>query len=611
MKLRRLVRLSRRHLVITGIVALLLSAAVSGGIYLASYLLQQSLRAPINDYIRSRTLAFLSEQNLEGLTISFPALDLSLTHRRLLIRDLRIRYDHRDGTHYTRFSATSPLITLDGLDLTDVLYHRHLRLTQIRIADPHLSQYQESTDTTRPPARAPGEQPDDAARTRGLAGQVPSLDSVVYGLVDHWLPDDFRQARIDQIAVDRGTLASTSRRQGQTSRDSTEGLNLVIRGLGLDSARHKVFESAELEASAFVHVPAGGTDSLQIRGIAFQLDRKDTVVNVREFRSSPEAGQLGVYVGGFHRSEKERAFTLDTLAVEPAESDSVFLRHPQQRRTRIRLNLAGLIGANIDLKALMLRRVDGGNLGIARFNLDVLADRRVDAPKDLERRRRTFWPQKLADLDWQLRLDSLKVEDGSLRYGEWQAAWPKPAEVWFDDINATISGLSNARADSTHPSHAVLETTATFMSKAAVSLRMEVPVAKRFELTAVGHAEHLPVTALNSFLLISDGIHIKAGRLDKADFKFVVADRAARGTLTTRYDSLDIELVSPRTRHQSLGQKLKTIMANAFIVRQSNLPDDKGQLRVARIDYQYKVDESFWGGFWRALRSGIVSQVKK
>ncbi len=612
MKLRQLVRFSRRHLVLTLIAALGLSVLVSAGLWLASWGLEQSLREPINAYIRSRTLAFLSEQNLEGLTITFPALDLSLTRRRLLIRDLRIRYDHRDSTHYTRFAANSPLITLDGLDLSDVLWHRHLRLTQIRISDPHLSRYQESSGTGKaPPPHPASDESDAAAETRELAGQVPSLDSVVYGLVDNWLPDDFRQARIDQIAVDRATLSSTNRKGKETSRDSTEGLDFVIRGLGLDSAKHKVFESADLKASTVIHVPAGEADSLGIKGIAFTLDKQDTVLSVAEFRSSPEAGGLGVYLAGFHRSERERAFSLDTIALEPVENDSVFLRHPTQRRTRIRLNMAGLIGANVDLKALLDRRVDGGNIAVTRFRLDVLADRRAPLPKEGPGTRKALWPQKLADLDWHLRLDTLKVEHGSLRYGEWLATWPRPAVVWFDDITATLSGLSNSRADSTRPSRAVLNTTATFMSSAKVGLRMEVPVTKRFELTADGFAEHLSVPTLNSFLLISDGLHIKAGRLNKAHFKFTVADRRALGTLATVYDSLDVELVNPKTRTQSLGQRLKSIVANAFMVRSSNLPDDKGQTRVAKIDYKYRIDETFWGGFWRALRSGIVSQVKK
>ncbi len=616
MKFRRFIRLSRRHLLLTAMGALLLSVLVAAGLWLASWGLERSLRVPINAYLRSRTLAFLQEQNFEGLTITFPALDLSLVRHRLLIRDLKIRYDHRDSTGYIRFTATSPFISLEGLALSDLLLRQRLRVRSIRISDPRLSRYQESTDTARitapsPPASTPESESDAAADARALAGQVPSLDSVIYGLVDNWLPDDFRETRIEQIAVDGAILGATTRRGRHSTRDSTAGLAFTIRGLGLDTASQKVFESAELKAASFIHVGSREMDSLSIQGIAFRLDRMDTVLNVMEFRSVPKPGRLGVYLAGFRRSERERTFALDTLALEPVESDSAFLRRPSLRRTRIRLNLAGIVGTHVDLRALLDRRVKGGNIAIDRFGLDVLADRRSPSVREGPARHKTMWPQRLADLDWKLQLDTLRITKGALRYAEFKAEWPVPAVIWFSGISATLAGLSNDPADSTRPAHAVLQASGSFMGKARVELRMEVPVADRFELTAAGRVEHLPAPALNSFLLVSDGIRIKSGRVDRATFRFTVADRRAQGIFTAIYDSLAIDLVDRKTRTQSLGQKFKSFVAKAFLVQSNNLPDKNGAVRSARIDYQYRSGESFWGGFWRALRSGIVSQIRK
>jgi hypothetical protein len=612
MKVRRLLRLSRRHLVLTAVGMLLLTVLTAAGLWLATWTLERSLREPINAYLRSRTLVFLRERNVEGLTITFPALDLSLTQRRLLIRELRIRYDNRDSTRYIRFAANSPLVTLEGLDVSDLLWRRHLQLTSIRISDPRLSRYRESFDTAGA-APAPPTAPESgaAAETRALAGQVPSLDSVVYGLVNDWLPEDFREARIDRITIDRAILASTSRRGDRTSRDSTAGLDFSIGGLGLDSARHKIFESAKLEAANFVHVASGESDSLTLEGIAFRLDRDDTVLTVREFRSSPAPGRLAVYLAGFRRSERANSFSLDTLALEPVESDSAFLHRPALHRTRIRLGVAGVRGTHVDLKALIDRRVDGGSVAITRLHLDVLADRRVPSTSTAPVRRKTLWPQKLADLDWQLRLDTLRIETGALRYAEWKGEWPIPAAIWFSGVTATLTGLSNDRADSTRPSLAVLQTSGVFMDKARVTLRMEVPVARQFELTASGQVEHLPLPALNSFLLVSNGIRIRSGKLDKAEFRFTVANRRARGELTAIYDDLEIDLVDRKTRTQSLGQKFRSFVAGTFLVRSSNLPDDRGAVRSALIDYQYQPDETFWSGFWQALRSGIESQIRK
>jgi len=74
-----------------GVITFLLTViAIYGG----AWLLERALMLPVNAYIKDRTLAFLQEKNVEGLVITFPKLDLSLVRRRLVINDLKIRYDN-------------------------------------------------------------------------------------------------------------------------------------------------------------------------------------------------------------------------------------------------------------------------------------------------------------------------------------------------------------------------------------------------------------------------------------------------------------------------------------------------------------------------------------
>lgn len=605
--------LSRVVIAVIGLCLLIVA-----GLWTGAVLLERSLREPVNAYLKSKTETFLSQGNLQGLTITFPDLELSLTRRRLLIRDLKIRYDHRDSTRYTRFSASTPLITIEGLDIADVIWHRSFRLTSIRVSEPQITRLFESTASgKRKPAAAPVKSVDSTDQANDstdqatqLSREVPPLDSLIYGLVAAWLPDDFRQGRIDAIGVDGAVLVLTSRQGSRVSRDSTSGLEFTIRGLGLDSARRRVFEGADLKADVLMHIRPGKSDSLGIRKIAFTLGGLDTVLTVGEFRTFPGRGQMGAYMAGFRRSRKAQSFSIDTVAVRPAETDSQFLRNPALRRTRIRLSASGILGTGVDFDKLLARRVEGGQVKIEKFTLDVLADRRVKGNPDAPVRSRTFLVQKLADLDWGLRLDTLKVVKGAMRYSELKSTWPTPATIWFSDISATLAGLSN-RGGAAGPSHVVLRASATFLDTATVTMRMEVPIAKRFQLNAEGHAEHLPAAALNSFVTVSDGIQINSGRIDKADFQYVVADGHAQGTITAIYDSLSIALVDKETRKQNLGKKALSFLAKKAFVRGSNMPDKKGQVKSGKIDYDYKVGESFWGGVWRALRSGIISQVKK
>lgn len=595
------------------VIALCLSVLIVVGIRFGTRSLERSLREPINAYLKSRTEAFLSSQNLEGLTITFPDVDLSLIERRLQIRDLKLRYDHKDGGKYTRFSASAPLITVEGLDIADVIWHRQFRLSSIRLTRPEMSRYMETPASGKPapPPPPPQDESQVAAQAREISDQVPALHDVLYGLVASWLPDEIREGRIDAIGVDGGMLVFTTLKGSAVSRDSASGLSFTIRGLSLDSTRRRVFEGAELTAEQVVHERPGKIDSMRIRSVAFSLGPEDTVMSIASFRSFPEPGQMGMYLGGFKRSRKNRNFTIDTVSMRPFQTDSQYLRKPELRRTRIRISASKVSGTRVDLEQLLARHVEGGTVAVGSITLDVLADRRVPGPKDAPVKAKTFWPQKLADLDWRLQVDTLRVDKGALRYSEWKANWPDPASIWFTDISATVSGLSNRAADSTKPSQAVLAVKARFLDTAAVAMRMEVPVADKFQLHAQGELQHMPAAALNSFVLISDGIRVNRGRIDSATFQFTVADEKAVGSLTAIYDSLSIDVVDKTTRKQNVGKKIMSFVAKTAFVRGSNMPDKNGKVKEGKIDYGYKIGESFWGGFWRAIRSGVISQVKK
>ena len=136
---------NRKAITWSGVVIVLVAVlAINGG----AWLLERALMAPVNAYIRDRTLAFLQEKSVEGLLITFPRLDLSLLRRQVLIHDLSIRYDNKDSTRYVRFQANVPRITLEGVDLGDVIWHRHLRLDVVRLSKPVVSRFRETVDTS-------------------------------------------------------------------------------------------------------------------------------------------------------------------------------------------------------------------------------------------------------------------------------------------------------------------------------------------------------------------------------------------------------------------------------------------------------------------------------
>jgi hypothetical protein len=566
--------------------------------------LEEALRTPINTYLRDRTLALLSETEAKGLSITFPVLDLRLAHRQLVIHDLRIRYDHRDSTRYVRFAAGTPKVTLDGLDLSDILWHRSLRLSAVHLEAPVVTQLRELPDTASsvPALAAIGD-------ADSLRFDAPPLDSLIYNLVAAWLPEDFREARVDLIGLDRATVVSSTILGGKTAKDSIGDLSLQIRGLALDSLKRQVFESASILAGAWLHVARGRPDSLRFDSIAVRVDPEDTVVTVRRLRTTPVDSGAVLFLGGLRRSNRDRLLRVDTLAFEPALSDNDWLRRSPGRRSRLRVNASGIVASRISPATVLRQRVEVGLIVIRQFRLDVLTDQRGEIARP---RARTLWPQSLARLGWRVRIDSIRVDQGLVQYGEVHPARSEPAVIWFSDISALVTGVSNGDSSGMAADPTVLAASARLMGTGRLKARLAVPIRPvGFEMSVQGQLSNFPLPALNRFVMTTDGIRLSSGRVTEVTFEFHTVSGRSTGRFQATYDSLNVEPIDKGTRNQGLLQKVKGFVANRILLRGENLPAKNGYRPTVPISYVLAGGDSFWGLTWKSIRTGIGAMMRR
>ena len=113
----------------------------------------------------------------------------------------------------------------------------------------------------------------------------------------------------------------------------------------------------------------------------------------------------------------------------------------------------------------------------------------------------------------------------------------------------------------------------------------------------------------NQFLQVTSGINITSGTLHGANFDFELVGGSAAGQFAADYQDFDLAVVNPATGKQSLGARLRTVIAG-IMVRGSNRPDAAGRLASVPVRYSGDSNDSFWGLIWRGLRSGIVRQLK-
>jgi hypothetical protein len=561
-----------------------------------------ALRANVNEYIRERTLAMLNEKDVAGLSVDFGSLDLSFAQRHLIINDIRIRYDHRDSTRYIRFTAQTPRVSLLGLDLRDIIKHQSFRLDEVRIDSPVLSELQERSGKKAPPEVV-------AVTAEDSIPVAPvEFDTLLYNAVAAWLPEEIRQARIDLIAVNHASVLSVTKLGKDVTKDSLGNFKLELRGLALDSLNRRVFEGVSIDLQTALHV-SPRADSVEVDTVAIRLDSKDTVLTVRRARSvpvNPEGSAL--YVEGIKRSNRDERLTLDTLTFGPRANDQGWLARNTRRRSRIRLNLGHLEVEGSLLRRALGERIELRRIRVGSMTLDVLADRRFPPgpPKP-----RTMWSQRLAALDWAVRVDSIALDKGVVRYGEINKGRPEVALLYFSDIKALVTNVGNKEGfGGDNNPVAVIDARAKLMGKGPVRARIEVPQRPGKHVSSVsGSLGKFSPLELNSMLLFAAGVKIKSGTMDTVSFNFKVSDGLAAGQFSTTFDSLGLEIMNRVSQKRGLKEKLMGKVANVM-VRNSNKPGEKSYRPQVPIKYELKPQDSFWGMVWQSLKSGLLKMMK-
>ncbi|MDZ4863612.1 MAG: hypothetical protein SGJ01_09225 [Gemmatimonadota bacterium] len=588
------------------VVATAMALLASGGARLLDSVLERTLRDPLNNYLRDRTLRLLREERPDGLTITLPQLDLSLLRRQLQVDEIRIRYDHQSGNRYVRMEITAPALVLTGLDVSDLIWRRGFRLTGVHLEHPRFALLDEDTTAAADSSDA-STTPTDA-EIDSLPDIFPAPDSLLYRLVADWLPDDVREGRIEQLSVERATITSTVRRGARMTVDSTADLTLAIRGLELDSTRHRVFEWGTLTAKTVIHATPGRGDSLVLERPSITVVPEDTAYAVAVARTAPWDGSHALRIFGFKRSQVRQSLTADSILYAPGLPDSLFFRGARTRTTRILAAVYGLTVHGLPQHQIRQRQAVARRIDVDSVFLDVLADHRPLAGVP---RRKRLWPARFAALDWRAGADTVVLRAGAIRYGEMMPGRATAATVTFDQIHATLTNATNRAAPGDSAGPVLMDAEARLFGQGALRAHFAIPVRPGpLEGRIEGRLGTMPLEVFDRFLLVANGVDIESGKITEADFWMDLAGGRVDGQFKAAWSDLHLRLVDPVTGKQNLGKKFKSMMAGMF-VRSDNPVDKTGTPRTFPISYVIQPQDTFWGLVWRGVRSGIVKAMKQ
>jgi hypothetical protein len=216
--------------------------------------------------------------------------------------------------------------------------------------------------------------------------------------------------------------------------------------------------------------------------------------------------------------------------------------------------------------------------------------------------------EALAAIRQPLRIDSLGVTNGSLKYCEQLIPGAVPAVLTIAAVNISAEGVANRGETS---AAIVLHAQGNLMDAGVLKVLMTIPIMPAdFSLRYSGSLGAMELTNLDAFLDGDAHTRIKSGTVKEATFEIDVAAGQARGHVRGIYKNLEIAVLDKRTgAEQGIDNRVASLLANVMKIRSSNAPDASGLSKEGEVSYARKPGDEFQQFLWFALRTGVLDII--
>lgn len=330
------------------------------------------------------------------------------------------------------------------------------------------------------------------------------------------------------------------------------------------------------------------------------IDAQKIVLNFRQTQNVLLFGML-------HISIPDSEMTADSIKYYSLFDDEQFFAKSQFRQTRFRFDIPQIKIIGLDCLALLKGNIyNARNIKIHDLFADILVN--MDKPYNKNSPNPQMPNEALSSMKEIVKVDSLKIINGRLKYCERFAVGTKPGVITFNKVNVLVNGIANHTA---HPDTTVIYGEGLFMNSGTMKLSMTIPLtSKDFSLRYSGSLSTMDVTNLNSFIEAGEHHRIKSGILQSAMYNINVNSSHAIGTLQVAYKDLSIAVLNKKTgKEKGIFNRISSLFGKIFIIRSTNIPDEKGLMKIGEIKYTRNPEDYFLQFLWFALRGGVGNVV--
>lgn len=234
--------------------------------------------------------------------------------------------------------------------------------------------------------------------------------------------------------------------------------------------------------------------------------------------------------------------------------------------------------------------------------LSISNDRTV--PYDPSSKIGKYPQQQLVKFDFPVYIKKVNLKNGNVLYRERGALSKQTGDVFFSDINATVTNVTNIKSRIAANSNMQLIANTKFLGIANVTTTWNLSLSStNGEFSASGTAGAFDASKLSAITEPLGIASIKRGNIKKLDFSLKGTNTKATGKETLLYDNLKISLLKGNKDSTANLQKksLISVVANIFVKDQN---PSNGVTRSVKIDYDRDISKSFFYLLWKSVFVG-------
>lgn len=422
-------------------------------------------------------------------------------------------------------------------------------------------------------------------------------------LIFIFFPDPF----INAFLKDRITKAFTKAYPAYSIQLGDMHYNVWKNRLGCDSITLKSSDSTFTFSVASFSVSGIGWMKILLQRDFTPNTLTSSVIDAQKIVFNFRRAEYELRFGMLHISVPDSEMTVDSIKYYSLIDDEQFFAKSQFRQTRFRFDIPQIKIMGLDCLALLQGKVyNARSINIHDVFADILVN--MDKPYNKNSSNPKMPNEALSSMKEIVKVDTLKIINGELKYCERFAVKEVPGIITFNKVNVSVNGIANHTA---HPDTAVIHADGLFMNSGTMKLFMTIPLTSTdFSLRYSGSLSTMDVTKLNAFIEPSEHQRIKSGILQSAAFNINVNSGHASGTLRVVYKDLSIAVLNKKTgSEKEIFNRILSFFGKIFIIRGINMPDEKGLIKIGEIKYTRNPEDYFLQFVWFALRNGLADVV--